>query len=86
MRIPTIPLGSGYQLQGVCGGGGGVQNRRGGTLSFTPTKRGAGKVLAILKEGTTNVGIILTRVLEVLTILEEGTKGFHSFITGGGEA
>ena len=37
----------------ITGRGGGLQNGRGGTLSFTPTKKGGGaeKVLAVLKGG-----------------------------------
>ena len=35
-------------------------------------KRGAGKVLAILKGGTTIFGVVLTWELAVLTILEGG--------------
>ena len=55
-------------------------------VKFNPYKKGrAGKVLAILMGGTTSFGL-LTRVLEVLTILEErrDTKGFHPSKVGGG--
>ena len=37
-----------------------------------------------MKGGTKSFGVVLTQVLEVLTILEGGTKGFHPLKEGGG--
>ena len=46
-------------------------------------KRGGGGVLAILKGGgTTSFGVVLTRVLEVLTIAERDHKRFPPFQRG----
>ena len=63
------------------GGGGGLQNGRGGQVMFYPyKKRGGGDEKSLSHpegaEGTTSFGVLLTPVLEVLTILEGGTKGF----------
>ena len=67
-------------------GGGGVDN--GGGMGCNPKNKlksgGAGKDLAILKEKHTFFWVVLTRVLEVLTILEGGTKGFHPLKKKGG--
>ena len=64
----------------IKGRGGGLQNGRegGGASEVILTKTmggggvGAGKVLAIPKGGTKSCGVVLTPVLEVLTILERG--------------
>ena len=66
-------------------GDGGAAKQEGVSEVLPPTKiRGAGKVLVILKgrgggrgRGTTSFGVVSTQVLEGLTILEGGTKGFH---------
>ena len=62
----------------VCKGKGVVINygegRGGGS------KRGQCEVLPLQKKGgggTTKFGLVLTRVLEVLTVLEGDTKGLH---------
>ena len=69
-------LGSGHQLQG--GGGGGATKwevrfypyEKGDRESFSHPEVGGGG-------GTKSCGVVLTQGLEVFTILEGGTKGFH---------
>ena len=51
--------------------------QKGGREQFKPSWRGGGG-------GTTSFGVVLTQVLEVLTILEGGTNGFHPVKGGGG--
>ena len=67
-------------------GRGGLQNGRGGgACEVLPLRKGgAEKVLAMLKGGTKNIGLVFTRLLEVLAILkgEGGTKSFHSLKGG----
>ena len=58
----------------------------GGGGSFTPTKSGGKKVLAMLKGvgGTTSFEVVLPRELEVLAILMRGHKKFYPVLRGGG--
>ena len=50
-------------------------------MKFYPYKKGVGvgKALAILKGGTTRFVVVLTQVLEVLTILMGGATSFPPF-------
>ena len=59
-----------------------MQNNRGGggVSQFLPLQKGDEKVLAMLKEGTKSVMVVLTRELEVLATL----KGAHRDSRGGG--
>ena len=54
-------------------------------MKFYPYKKRGGteKVLAMLKGGTSSLGLVLTWELEVLAILK-GAKSFHP-LKGGGE-
>ena len=66
-------------------GGGGLQNGRGGgQVKFYPYKKGGGEKRFSHPEGgcTKGFGVVLTRELEVLTILEGGTKGFQPLKRG----
>ena len=66
----------------VWGGGGLLQNGRGGGVksSFTPTEKGAGKALPILKRegggggGHNSFSVVLTQELDVLSMLKGECK------------
>ena len=72
---------------------GATKREGGGSSEVLPLQKGGTeKVLAILKVVgggggcTKSFRVVLTRVLEVLTILEGGTTAFHPLKRGGGEA
>ena len=72
------------------GEGGGATKREGGHAKFYPYEKGGGAktVLAMLKGGggggTTSFEVVLTRELEVLTIVMGGCKKFYPVLRGGG--
>ena len=58
-----------------------------GKLSFTPTKRGGGKGLAMLKGGggaQKSVEVVLTHVLDILAIVMGGWAQTVSTLSKGG--
>ena len=66
-----------YREWSLLTGRGATKQEQEGQVKFYPYKKrggGAGTVLAILKGGggTRSFGVVLTRVLEILTIMEGG--------------
>ena len=59
-------------------GRGATQHEGGAYKVLPPTKRGSGKFLAKLKGDTKSFGVVFMWKLEVLAILKEGRKSFHS--------